>query len=102
MLVVLAPAPLLATRSGPKTEQNRTASHIAEMASDAHISLTSTREYHRGRWAAVGGTCAETVDMSITPSGSGRGRRRRPRPRNDRYGVIATFATPSRWLAKRS
>src|SRR6185436_16936501 len=78
MVVVLAPAPLMATKSGPKMEQNSTASHIAVMANEAHISLTSTRENHRGRSAAVGGACADTVDMSNTSFHSRGSRRRRP------------------------
>jgi hypothetical protein len=37
------------------------------MATEAHISRTSTREYHRGL-SEVAGACAETVDMAVPPS----------------------------------
>ena len=43
IVVVLDPEPLVDTKSGPQTAEIATATHIAKMASDAHVSVTMTR-----------------------------------------------------------
>ena len=66
MLVVLVPAALLDTKSGPKSASNSTASHMEMIASDAHISRTSTREYRRTRSEGANGASGATADISYT------------------------------------
>jgi hypothetical protein len=43
IVVVLAPEPLVETKSGPQTAEIATATHMAKIASDAHASVTRTR-----------------------------------------------------------
>ena len=43
MVVVLAPDPLVDTKSGPQTAAIATAIHIAKMARDAQVSVTRAR-----------------------------------------------------------
>ena len=47
IVVVLAPEPLDETKSGPHTALIATALHMAKIASDAHISGTSTWDHIR-------------------------------------------------------
>jgi hypothetical protein len=43
IVVVLDPEPLVDTKSVPQTAEIATATHIAKMANDAHVSVTTTR-----------------------------------------------------------
>jgi len=45
MVVVVAPEPLVETKSGPHTALIATVLHIAKIASDAHISRTSSCDH---------------------------------------------------------
>jgi hypothetical protein len=69
IVVLLEPAPLVDTKSGPQIVAIATAIHIAKIASDAHISTTRTRwdQCRVSGETAVGG--CEIVDMShLLPS----------------------------------
>jgi hypothetical protein len=65
-MVELFPSLLLNLASGPQIAVMKTATHMAVIASDAHISGMS-RSDHRGRsWATGEGLC-DMVDIVYTP-----------------------------------
>ena len=55
IVVVLDPEPLVDTKAGPQTAEIATVTHIAKMANDAHVSVTTTlvqSERHQRRIGA--------------------------------------------------
>jgi hypothetical protein len=63
MVVLDVPAPLVETKSGPQIALTETATHIAVIASDAHISLMRKSAAHVPSWMDAAGGC-EMLDMS--------------------------------------
>ena len=62
IVVLLPPAPLLATRSGPHTAETATATHIAVIAKDAHVSATRSCTVRGRRSATTPDGGCEIVD----------------------------------------
>ena len=63
IVVALAPEPLVETKAGPHTAEIATAAHMAKMASDAQVSVTTTRvQWRVSDGISVGG--CEMVDIS--------------------------------------
>ena len=64
IVVLFVPEPLTETKSGPHTAQIATTTHIAVIASDAHISGTSTSPAHRRFSGAIPEEGCDAVDIS--------------------------------------
>src|SRR3974377_2153867 len=97
-MVELLPSTLLNLASGPQIAVTKTATHMAVIASDAHISGIS-RSDHRGRSVTARDGSRDIVDISYTPlhcRSSARGAFEAIRVAPDRDSVKTALASGER------
>lgn len=78
MVVLLEPEPLMETKSAPHAALAATATHIATIAMDAHISLTKIRaDQPSGSCTTLDGSCGTVVISHLLPAPRSHGGDRR-------------------------